>query len=55
MPKKKPPKKDEVPQKERFLAAARDAGASNRIEDFDAAFAKVVRAPKSKSRPSEKP
>ena len=52
MPKKKPPKKDEIPQKERFVLAARNAGASEVASDFDAAFAKVVKTPSKSSRKS---
>jgi hypothetical protein len=51
MPKKKPPKKNEIPQKERFVTAARNAGASEIASDFDAAFAKVVTK---KSKPSRR-
>jgi hypothetical protein len=51
MPKKKPSKKGEIPQKERFVTAARNAGASESQSDFDRAFAKVVRG---KSKPSDK-
>lgn len=52
MPKKKPPKKDEIPQKERFVTAARNAGASETASDFDAAFAKVVKVPDRASKKS---
>jgi hypothetical protein len=42
MPKKKPPKKGEIPQKERFVTAARSVGASETASAFDRAFARVV-------------
>jgi hypothetical protein len=53
MPKKAKPKKDEIPQKERFLAAARSVGASTRASDFDRAFANVVKAKPSSKSPKE--
>jgi len=45
MPKKKPPKKGEIPQKERFVTAARSVGASEAAIDFDRAFSAVVKSP----------
>lgn len=53
MPKKKPPKKGEIPQKDRFVTAARNAGASESVSDFDRAFAKVVKPPKPPKRSSD--
>lgn len=38
MPRKKPPPKSEKPQRERFIDAAREAGASDTTEDFDRIF-----------------
>jgi hypothetical protein len=46
MPKKKPPKKDEIPQKERFVTAARSVGASETAAAFDRAFTRVVKPKK---------
>lgn len=46
MPKKKPPKKGEKPQIERFVDAARSVSVSETGKGFDAAFAKVVKPPK---------
>ena len=44
MPRKNPPSPDEKPQRERFIEAAREHGASEDPEDFERAFARVVRA-----------
>lgn len=41
MPAKKP-KPDEKPQSERFIDAAREAGASEDPKDFERAFEKVI-------------
>lgn len=48
MPKKKPPKKNETPQRDRFVIAARNAGASESASAFDRAFAKVTAPAKPK-------
>lgn len=42
MPAKKPPPKDETPQKQRFIDAAREAGADETGVKFDKAFKKIV-------------
>jgi hypothetical protein len=52
MPKKAKPKKGEIPQKERFVAAARSVGAPETAAAFDRAFAKVVKPPKPSKRSS---
>ena len=51
MPKKAKPKPGEIPQKERFVTAARNAGALETADAFDRAFAKVVKV---KPKPSRK-
>lgn len=43
MPARKPPPPDEKPQRERFIEAAREAGASEEPEEFERVFQKVVR------------
>lgn len=43
MPARKPPAPDEKPQRERFIEAAREHGASEDPEDFERAFRQVVR------------
>jgi len=50
MPARKPPSPDEKPQRDRFIEAAREHGASEDPEDFERVFRRVVRqkpAPKS--------
>jgi len=42
MPAKKPPPKDEKPQKERFKEAAREAGADVSGKEFERAMRKIV-------------
>ncbi|MEO0713292.1 MAG: hypothetical protein AAFY37_05215 [Pseudomonadota bacterium] len=46
MPKAKPRPKDEKPQKERFIDAAKEAGADESKETFERAFKKIVPAKK---------
>jgi len=43
MPTRKPRPPDEKPQRERFIEAAREHGASEDLEDFERAFERVVR------------
>jgi len=43
MPARKPPPKDEKPQRERFIETARAIGASEDHEEFERVFAKVVK------------
>lgn len=45
MPKKKPPPKDEKPQRERFIDFAREHGATD-PKKLDKVFPKVARQPK---------
>lgn len=42
MPKKKEPSKDEKPQSQRFIDAARESGADESGDEFERAFKKVV-------------
>lgn len=49
MPAKKPPPKDEKPQKERFIEAAKEAGVD--LDAFDRAMGKIV-PPRSKTKKS---
>jgi len=49
MPARKPPPPDEKPQRERFIEAARDLGTSEKAEDFERAFSKVIRHPAAKT------
>ena len=42
MPKKKPPKPDEKPQRERFIEAAREAGVDETGKQFERMFAKIA-------------
>lgn len=51
MPEKKPPKnppkpKEKLPQKERFLAYAKELGMDETGEDFERAFQKITRGKK---------
>lgn len=46
MPAKKPPPKDEKPQKDRFKEAARKAGADQSGAEFEKVFKKVVKPAK---------
>jgi hypothetical protein len=46
MPAKKPPPKDEKPQKERFLEAAKETGADPTGREFERAVEKIVPAAK---------
>jgi hypothetical protein len=46
MPAKKPPPKDEKPQKDRFKEAAREAEADQSGKTFEKAFTKVVKPAK---------
>jgi hypothetical protein len=48
MPAKKPPPKDEKPQKERFIEAAKEAGVD--LKKFETAMGKITppRSPKKK-------
>jgi hypothetical protein len=50
MPARKLPSPDEKPQRERFIEAARDIGASEDPEEFERAFRKIM-----SRRPSQKP
>ena len=43
MPKKKEPSKDEMPQSQRFIDAARESGADESGEEFERAFKRIVR------------
>jgi hypothetical protein len=43
MPARKPSPPDEKPQRERFIEGAREVGASEDPEDFERAFAKVMK------------
>jgi hypothetical protein len=43
MPARKPPQPDEKPQRERFKETAREIGASEDPEEFEWAFAEVMR------------
>jgi len=43
MPKKKKPDKDEKPQSQRFIDAARESGADKCGEEFERAFKRIVR------------
>jgi hypothetical protein len=43
MPAKKPPSSDEKPQRDRFIEAAREHGASEDAADFERVFEKVVK------------
>lgn len=42
---KTPPSKDDKPQRERFIEAAREAGASESADEFESAFRRITRAP----------
>lgn len=42
MPVRKPPPPDERPQRERFIQAAREIGASEDPEEFERVFRRVV-------------
>lgn len=53
MPKKKPPKKGEKPQIERFVDAARSVGVDEGGKGFDESFAKVVKPPKKSPKRSQ--
>jgi hypothetical protein len=44
MPARKPRPPDEKPQRERFIEAAREHGASEDPEDFERVFRQVVKA-----------
>ncbi len=44
MPKKKKPDKDEKPQSQRFIEAAKEAEADEDGEEFERAFRKIVPA-----------
>lgn len=50
MPKKKEPSKDEKPQSQRFIDAARESGADDSGEEFERAFKKIVPLKKSPSK-----
>ena len=52
MPARKPPPKDEKPQRERFIETARAIGASEDHEEFERVFAKII---SSKSAVARKP
>ncbi|WP_182482284.1 hypothetical protein [Henriciella barbarensis] len=43
MPKKKEPSKDEKPQSQRFVDAAKEAEADESGEEFERAFRKIVK------------
>jgi hypothetical protein len=43
MPARKPRPPDEKPQRERFIEAAREHGASENPEDFERAFQRVMK------------
>ena len=51
MPAKKPPAKDEKPQRERFIEAARDAEADETGKAFEKAFKKIVPAKAARKNP----
>ena len=46
MPARKPPPPDEKPQRERFIEAAREIGASENAEDFERVFRTVMKPEK---------
>lgn len=50
MPKKKPPKRGEKPQKDRFLEAVESTGADKSGKEFERAVRKIVPPAKSKPR-----
>ena len=50
MPAKKPPPKDEKPQRERFMEAAKDVQADESGKEFERAVKKVVPPAKSGAR-----
>ena len=54
MPARKPPDPNEKPQRERFIEAAREHGASEDPEEFERIFRKVVRAPQVPVQPKTK-
>lgn len=51
MPKKPKPKPDDPKQSQRFIDMAREVEADGTKEEFDRAFEKIARAPKSDRRP----
>ena len=52
MPARKPPPLDEMPQRERFIEAALEVGASEDPVEFERVFAKILLSqPAAKSRP----
>jgi hypothetical protein len=53
MPARKPPDPNEKPQRERFIEAAREHGASEDPEEFERIFRQVVRAPQIPVRPAK--
>ena len=48
MPAKKPPPKDEKPQKQRFVEAAKEVGADASGREFEGAMKKIVKPAKRK-------
>lgn len=53
MPKKKPPKKGEKPQKERFLEAAKSTGADTTGREFERAMKVIVPPAQKPKRPGQ--
>jgi hypothetical protein len=51
MPARKPRDPNEKPQRERFIEAAREHGASEDPEEFERIFRQVVKPPRSRSVP----
>ena len=47
MPKKKEPELTPAEQSKRFKAAAKEAGVSSKEEDFEGAFRRIAKQPKS--------
>lgn len=54
MPARKPPDPHEKPQRERFIEAAREHGASEDPEEFERIFRQVVRAPQIPVQPARR-
>jgi hypothetical protein len=54
MPARKPPDPNEKPQRERFIEAAREHGASEDPEEFERIFRRVVKPPQIPAQPMPK-
>jgi hypothetical protein len=53
MPAKKPPPPDEKPQRDRFIEAAREHGASEDPAEFERVFRKVMAPQKGAPKPAD--